>query len=157
MKKRYRTNKSNREDIEIMKMEKLKSTISVIVEKAGVSIEEIENQLVAFLDEKYLNKNLLEEKLVNDGKLKIVLSLYPLTEQQMSNGHCGLYAPSYKCLLWQFARLDPAEKLYFDRIINELLAEEIIYTKMYDGDKEPKLVGLTKKGILYIAENSYSL
>ena len=52
MKKRYRTNKSNREDIEIMKMEKLKSTISVIVEKAGVSIEEIENQLVAFLDEK---------------------------------------------------------------------------------------------------------
>lgn len=137
-------------------MKKLKSTISVIVEKAGVSIEEIEDQLAAFLDEKYLNKNLLEEKLVNDGKLKIALSLYPLTEQQMSKGHCGLYAPSYKCLLWQFGRLDLAEKLYFDRTINELLAEEIIYTKTYTGNKEPKLVGLTKKGILYIAEHDFS-
>ena len=45
-----------------------------------------------------------------------------------------------------------AHRLYFDQIIEELLAEELIYTKTYPGDREPKVVGLTEKGILFKAE-----
>lgn len=48
--------------------------------------------------------------------------------------------------------LAPAHRLFFDQIIDELLEEKLIYIRTYPGDKEPKVVGLTEKGILFKAE-----
>jgi hypothetical protein len=89
--------------------------------------------------------------MVRTGKYKILGLLYSAQEQKIGNGYCGWHVQSYESLLWQFGHLDAAESIYFRRVCDELLAEELIYTKAFSGDKEPTTVGLTQKGILFFA------
>ena len=135
-----------------MLKESLELTIRSVKEQYNLSAEEVEQQLISFLNKKYLYESLelLQEALVQQAKELIVSRLYNSTSCEISQGWNNYSTiPSYKTLLW--IMLSPAQHLYFDQIIDELLTEELIYTKTYTGDKEPKVVGLTEKGILYKA------
>lgn len=136
-----------------MNLENLELAIKNAAEKANVPVEEIEKNLDLFLNKKYLVPDQLEDKLIKTGKQKIIYTLYSCQGQRMWNGYCGWYVTCYRDLLWQFGRLSPAEQIHFDRIIEDLIKDEIIDLCDYSEKGEPREVGLTKKGILLIAEN----
>lgn len=134
-----------------MNITNLSQVISRVAEKENLAISKVENQLIGFLDQKYLSGTLLEEKIIESAKMKILSLLYSAQSQRIGNGYNGWHVPSYRDLLYQFAWLDAAEKMYFDQICDQLLEEELIYTKAFSGDKQPTTVGLTKKGVLFYA------
>lgn len=134
-----------------MKTKNLSEIISLVAIQQNLTEKTIINQLIDFLDQKYLKGIILEEKIVESAKSKVISLLYDAQGQQIGNGYYGWHVPSYRDLLYQFARLDAAEKMYFDRVCEELLADEMIFTKGYANDKKPTTVGLTKKGIIFYA------
>lgn len=136
-----------------MKTMELSKIISQVAVQQNVTEQTIRNELIDFLDQKYLNGSLLEEKIIESAKLKIIRLLYEAQGQKIGNGYMGWHVPSYRELLYQFAWLDAAEKMYFDQICDQLLDDELIYIKAYAEDKQPTSVGLTKKGIIFYASN----
>lgn len=129
----------------------LDKIIDQVAQQQQLSRELIENQLINFLDQKYLNCINFEQKLIESGKNKIIHLLFSAQNQQIGNGYYGWHVPSYKDLLYQFSMLDAAEKMHFETICDELLVDELIYTKLLHGDDQPTTVGLTKKGIIFFA------
>ena len=134
-----------------MKDQQLSKIISEVAEQENLTEKAIEIELINYLDQKYLDAKSLEQKLTENAKLKILLFLYSAQSQKIGNGYCGWHVPSYKGLLYQFVGFDAAEKMYFDTVCDQLLDEDLIYNKAYVDDKEPTEVGLTKKGIIYVA------
>ena len=132
------------------KME-LSEIISRVAVQMNLTEDSVKRQLIDYLDQKYLNGTLLEDKIIESAKMKIIQLLYEAQGQKIGNGYYGWHVPSYRDLLYQFAWLDAAEKMYFDRICDQLLTDELIYTKAFADDKQPTTVGLTKKGILFFA------
>ncbi|WP_297099325.1 hypothetical protein [uncultured Draconibacterium sp.] len=136
-----------------MKEKELNEIIQEVVKEREITTEQVESELKIYLQEKYLitPQKMLKDAIIQQAKELIVSQLYNSTNCEISEGWNNYTTvPSYKSLL--HSMLAPAHRLYFDQIIDELLEEELIYTKTYTGDKEPKVVGLTEKGILFKAE-----
>ncbi|MDD3014292.1 MAG: hypothetical protein PHC34_11370 [Candidatus Gastranaerophilales bacterium] len=134
-----------------MNKPELSEIISLVAVQQNMTEETVKNQLIDFMDQKYMNGTLLEERIIESAKMKILQLLYEAQGQKIGNGYYGWHVPSYRDLLYQFAWLDAAEKMYFDQICEQLIEEDLIYTKCYAEDKHPTTVGLTKKGILFYA------
>ena len=134
-----------------METENLTQIIDQVAQQNNLSKETVEKRIIDFLDQEYFNGHLFEEQLVRSGKNKILRLLYSAQGQKIGSGYWGWNVPSYKDLLYQFGHLDAAERMYFERVCDELLADELIYTHAYTGDKQPTTVGLTAKGILFFA------
>ena len=138
--------------------QKLQEAIQSVVTEFEYTIEQIENELITFLQEKYYlppREEMLQYAIVQEAKDRIVKKLYSANKCEIGEGYNNYTTiPTYKYLLEML--LAPAHRLFFDQIINELLDDDLIYTKTNAGEKEPKVVGLTKKGILYrIYKNRY--
>ena len=139
-------------------MNELITKIHEVAQKSNQTKEQVEKELVGYLSKKYtakadakLQKQI--DKLVLIGKHRIISILYSSTECRISEGWRNLtHVPSYHTLLWWALGQDPVyQGELFNRIVDELLADELIYTRTYTGDKEPKVVGLTEKGKMYWA------
>ena len=139
--------------MKIMQIENLEQSIRNVTEKCDVTVEEVENKLINYLNQEYFKSSpeAIKKALIQQAKNMIISTLYNSTSCQVSEGwnRCSVI-PSYKSLLW--IMLGPAHHLYFDQIVDELLSDGLIYTEKYEHDKEPKTVGLNEKGILYKAK-----
>ena len=124
---------------------RLNKTVRQTARNNQCTIKEAESKLSNILKMKYLNKNNLEFKLIENGKMKILRFLYTAQNQKISSGY-NCWHGNYQSQLYQFARLDAAEKMYFEKICQELFENELIYT-----NKESTEVGLTGKGVLFYA------
>lgn len=94
-----------------------------------------------------------------NGKHRIIGTLYNSTECKISEGWNHLKVVSdYKTLLWWALGQNPVyQGELFERVVKELLEDELIYTRTFTGDNVPKEVGLTDKGKMYWATENMEL
>ena len=128
---------------------RLSKTISQTARNNQCTVKKVELKLSNILKMKYLNKTNLEIKLIENGKMKILRFLYSAQNQKICSGYNGWHG-NYQSLLYQFVGFDAAEKLYFDKICQELFENKFIHS-----NKESTEVELTKKGLLYYASTIY--
>jgi len=128
---------------------RLNKTVRQKARNNQCAVNKVESRLSNILKMKYLNKNNLEFILIENGKMKILRFLYTSHSQKINSGYNGWHG-NYQSLLYQFAGLDAAQKMYFEKICQELFENEFIYS-----NKESSEVGLTKKGLLYYASTIY--
>lgn len=139
-------------------MKDLTKIIQQAAQNSNQSAEQIEQELIKYLVMKYsddadkIQSRKLDE-LVERAKFRILGTLYNSTECRVSEGWNHLaVVPSYRNLLWFIIGQDPVyQGALFYRVVDELLADELIYTRTFPGDKEPKEVGLTEKGKMFWA------
>lgn len=136
-----------------MENQSLKKMIQDVVDEFEYTTEQVEYELINYLKEKYFisAEKMLEDAIIQEGKELIISKLYNEPNCQISDGWNNISTiSSYKILLETM--LEPSHKLFFNQIVDELLSEELIYLKTVSVDAEPKVVGLTDKGILFKAE-----